>query len=128
MQKKIIKTRTSEIWIDEQDIYHLTYTKGAEVILEDTLNECRIIGEMSDHKKVSIMADLNLCTSVSRESRKYYAGKEANEIFKTAALLVGTQISRAIGNFFLGLNNPVMPVRLFTSENKALKWLKEYNE
>ena len=35
-------------------------------------------------------------------------------------------LTRAIGNFFLGLNKPLMPTRLFTSEEEALAWLKTF--
>ncbi len=127
MKKNVVKTRNAEIWIDEQGICHDIYAEGTHLTFEDTLNECRIISEMSDHKKVPILVNLNNVKYVSRESRMYYAGEEAEKIFKAVALLVGTQISRLIGSFFIGLNKPVMPVKLFTSEKEALKWLKQHD-
>jgi hypothetical protein len=39
------------------------------------------------------------------------------------ALLVGSPVTRVIGNFFIGLNKPRWPVRLFRSESDALAWL-----
>jgi hypothetical protein len=35
-------------------------------------------------------------------------------------------VARAIGNFFMGLNKPLIPTRLFTSEAEALGWLREF--
>lgn len=127
MEKKVVKTHNAEIWIDKQGICHHIYTEGANVTIEDTLDECRIISEIAGYKKVPILVDLNLVKTVSRESRMFYAGKEGEKIFKVAALLVGTQMSRVLGNFFLGLNKPVMPVKLFTSEKEALKWLRDFD-
>ncbi len=127
IKKNVVKTSSAEIWIDDQGICHLIYTPGARLTFEDTLNECRIISEMSGPGKVPILVDLNNVKYVSRESRTYYAGKEAEKIFKVAALLVGTQMSRVIGNFFMGLNKPLMPIKLFTSEKQALKWLKDFD-
>jgi hypothetical protein len=43
-----------------------------------------------------------------------------------AALLIGSPLTRAIGNFFMGLNKPLIPTRLFTSETEALAWLKGF--
>ncbi len=126
-QSKVVKTRNAEIWIDKQGIYHQIYTKGTKVTIEDTFEECRIISEMSGFKKVPILVDLNLVKSVCRESRMYYGGKEAEKIFKVAALLVGTKMSRVLGSFFIGLNKPTTPVKLFTSEKEALKWLKDFD-
>jgi len=33
-------------------------------------------------------------------------------------------LSRAVGNIFLGVNRPLVPCRLFTSEPQALAWLR----
>ena len=125
MENKVVKTRNAEIRIDQQGICHHIYNEGAALTLEDTLNEIRIISEMTGHKRVSILVDLNHVKSIPRESRMYYASEEAGRIFKAAALLVGSQSSRIIGNFFIGLNKPAMPVKLFTFKEVALKWLAD---
>lgn len=44
------------------------------------------------------------------------------------ALLIGSPVSRMIGNFFLGINRLRVPVRLFSDEAEALEWLKRYLE
>jgi hypothetical protein len=126
MENKVIKTRNAMIWMDEHGICHESYNEGARLTFEDTVKELQIISEISGHKKVPLLVDLNNAIHVPRECRSYYAGKEGAEILKVAALLVGTQMSRVLGNFFIGLNKPTMPVKLFTSETEALKWLKEY--
>ena len=42
------------------------------------------------------------------------------------ALVIDSGPSRVMGNFFLGLNKPRFPTKLFTSEAKAEAWLREY--
>lgn len=44
------------------------------------------------------------------------------------AMLVDTPLSRTLDNFYLGLNKPPLPTRLFTTEDKGLEWLKGYLE
>ena len=114
------------IWMDEQGIFHLSYTEDARLTLEDTLKELQIISEISGHKGIPTLVDLNNVVHVPRECRTYYASKETEKIMKVVAMLVGTRMSRLIGNFFIGLNKPTMPIKLFTSEMEALKWLKQY--
>jgi hypothetical protein len=41
------------------------------------------------------------------------------------AIIIQSPLSRVIGNFFMGLNKPRVPARLFKSEKEAVKWLKE---
>lgn len=35
-------------------------------------------------------------------------------------------MSRVLGSFFIGLNKPTMPVKLFTSEKEALNWQQTF--
>jgi hypothetical protein len=63
--------------------------------------------------------------SIAREARDYDA-REAARVAPAVALIVGSPLSRMIGNFFLGLNRTAVPIRLFTSEPAARSWLRRY--
>lgn len=64
-----------------------------------------------------------------------YITKEARDHFKDSAkriptspavaLIIKTRLSILIGNFYLILNKPVVPTRLFNNEESAVKWLKK---
>ena len=70
--------------------------------------------------------DLRVIGSQSRDTRQYFAGQAgAGGILATAAL-IGSPISRLTGNFFLSFGKPNAPAKLFTSEEDALAWLKEF--
>ena len=63
--------------------------------------------------------------SISREARVFYANESAS--FACAvAILTQSPVSKVIGNFFVGLNKPSIPTRLFTLEQDALNWLLEF--
>jgi len=62
---------------------------------------------------------------MTQDCRQHFAGPEHAKTFTKAALIVTSPISRIIGNFFLGLNKPLKPTRLFTSREEGLKWLTE---
>ena len=63
---------------------------------------------------------------VDREARAFFASDDYLQIASQSALVVGSPVSRIIGNFFLGLNRPKYPVRIFTDPDLAVAWLKEY--
>ncbi len=42
------------------------------------------------------------------------------------AMLINSPGSRIIGNFFLGINKPSVPTKLFNEKNKAIEWLKQF--
>jgi hypothetical protein len=70
--------------------------------------------------------DLTKVTAIHREARLYFAGEETAKVQSAAGLLIGSPLTRAIGNFFMGLNKPLIPTRLFTSEAEAIAWLKGF--
>lgn len=63
-----------------------------------------------------------------RETRAYGAGKEGARAFKAMAFLVSSPVGRMIGNFFLRVNGPVYPAKLFASEEDAVAWLETFRD
>ena len=76
-------------------------------------------------KRLPIFVDITSLRSVTREARLYYRD-EASVHATAAAILIGSVVSRVIANFVIGLDKPAVPARLFTSETKAIGWLKGF--
>lgn len=93
--------------------------------LEDGKESTRISAEMVNYKPLPLLCDLTNVISMSQECRKHFSGPEHASTFSKAALIVTGDISRLIGNFFLGFNKPLKPTKLFSNKEDALKWLKE---
>jgi hypothetical protein len=64
--------------------------------------------------------------SITREARAYYAGPDTAKVSTACALVVKSPMAKAVGNFFMGLNQSMVPTRLFNSEAQALEWLQQY--
>jgi hypothetical protein len=73
-----------------------------------------------------ILIDTRRMKSLDWEARKYYASDERPRVGNAVALLVGSSVSMVIGNFWLTINKPPYPSLLFSSEKKALEWLRGY--
>jgi hypothetical protein len=69
---------------------------------------------------------INNIKSVSKSARDYFASDEAANNIVASAFIVGSSVSKIMGNIFLTFNKPPVPLRLFTSEAEALKWLRNY--
>ena len=76
--------------------------------------------------RLPMLVDVRTVSAIDREARAHLAGPEGARINSAVALLVGSPLSQAIGNFFLGLNKPLIPCRLFTTEPEALAWLRGF--
>lgn len=121
-------SRVAKLWLGEDGIVRIIHATGAEVTLEDAKETMAAYLKLNKGKRRPLFIDTKTMKSMSRETRKYYAGEEAAKVASAAAIIVGTPVSRVLGNFYLGLSNPHLPSRLFSSEDEALAWLKGYRE
>jgi hypothetical protein len=128
MESDGIVTRVNKVWIGEDGIARIIHVAGTEVTLEDAKETMAAYLRLNKGKRLPLFVDTKAMKSMSRETRKYYAGEEAAKVASAAAIIVGTPVSRVLGNFYIGLSNPHLPSRLFSSEDEALEWLKGYLE
>ena len=126
MKKGPLKTNVSKTWIDDHGICHLEYFPETTLSLEESKNELKMISEIADGNPIPTLVYLINVKSVPRECRELYASEDTAKIISGAAFLIGSPVSQVIGNFFLGLNKPRMPVKLFTSKSDAIKWLLNF--
>ncbi len=108
----------------------ILFTEGAPNIklsLEDAQQCTQITNELQDWKARPLMCDLTNVAGMTYECRKHFSGKEHAETYTKCALIIGSPISRILGNFFIGLNRPEKRVKLFTSRHQAEVWLKSHD-
>lgn len=79
----------------------------------------------SKGKNSTMLIDMRGIKSITKEAREYMASVGAT-LVTAGALITGSAINRTIGNIFLTIDKPPVPTKLFTSEEKARKWLKNY--
>lgn len=121
-------SRVARLWLGEDGIVRIIHVPGAEVALEDAKETMAAYLKINQGKRRPLFIDTKTMKSMTRETRQYYSGGEAAKVASAAAIIVGTPVSRVLGNFYLGLSNPHLPSRLFSSEDEALEWLKGYIE
>ena len=118
--------RTGLFWLDDEGIVHAVVKPHAELELEDAKECVRLIAASGGGKKRPVLVDYASVKRMSRQARLHFAGPECASVESAAALVVSSPVGRAIGNFFLGLNKPIMPTKLFTDEASALAWLRGF--
>jgi hypothetical protein len=120
-------TRSQIISLGEDGVVRMTMQSGVfDLELADAQEVIRAVNTMCGGVRRPVLVDLRGLRSMTRECRKYFAGPETAEAESAVALLVMSPVARAIGNFFMGLNKPLVPTRLFTSEPEAVVWLSGF--
>ena len=123
---EIVALAFGTYWLDPEGILHGVASAGIEHTAEQALEQLALQRTMGGGRPRPFFMDIRGVRALTREARAFYAGPEAAEVFSATALLISSPLSRALGNFFLGLNKPHMPTRLFTSEAEAVAWLRKF--
>jgi len=121
-----IKTRTEHIVLGEDGIVKCKAFKYSQHTLEDARENIEAVRTLAKGKRVPVLVDITEVKGADREARAYLASEEAAIVQCAAALIVGSPLSKIVGNFFLGLNKTKFPTRLFTSEKRAVRWLNTF--
>lgn len=119
------ETKKIKFTLGPDNILQTECFPNAVMTLDDGKESTRISAEMINFEARPLMVDLTNVIKMTQECRQHFAGAEHAATFSKCALIVSSPISKMIGNFFLGLNKPLKPTRLFTSKEEGLKWLKD---
>lgn len=124
--KHAIELNAFYTWMGEDGIC-VTVTKPmAEIRLEDAVENTIIVTGLFIGKKFPLLIDSRNIKSMSREARQHFSTNGRETKINCMAIMVKSPLSRVIGNFFMGLNKPQVPARLFDNETEAIEWLKQH--
>jgi hypothetical protein len=121
-----IETRTNLVRLDDEGILRVRAKPHAALELIDAQELTAAEMTLIEGQKRPILVDLRSIKSMTRECRLYFAGPEPAKIHLAGALVIHTPFGKALGNFFMGFNKPIVPTRLFTNDEEALGWLRTY--
>lgn len=113
-------------WMGTDGICRTVTKPMAEVNLDEAMENSAAVTSFFKNRKFPLLIDSRNIKYMSREARKYFSTNGRDTKINCFAVLVKSPISRVIGNFFMGLNKPEVPARLFDSEADAVTWLKQY--
>jgi hypothetical protein len=124
MEKEKLVTPYITMWFHDGILYG-RYAEGLDVSLDiaKELVESRIL--YSEGKSCPMLIDMKGVKSATPQAREYLATIGATHL-KAGALIVGSQMNMAIGNVFLMIDKPLVPTKLFTNEDRAVEWLRQY--
>jgi hypothetical protein len=114
-----------EIFVLASNIFKVKPRLNAELDVEDGKKIRTILMKLSVNKSYAILGDgTNYFTSTS-ELRQLMASKEFTDLRFGFAIVTRSIATKIVGNFFIKVNKPASPTRIFDEEASALEWLKQ---
>ncbi|MDX5417985.1 MAG: hypothetical protein LPK09_02130 [Hymenobacteraceae bacterium] len=71
--------------------------------------------------------DITKVKQSTKEARDYMAN-EGNAGVAASAILVSSPMVKMAANFYIKVNKPKNPTRMFTDRNEAVEWLKQFKQ
>ena len=124
-ENQVLTTTAAKMWKREDGILQLQNILREEHTEQHARENIAAMTLLAGNALFPALIDIRNSVSISQKARQYYSGDETKKKFTAAALLVSSGVSMIIGNFFLGLNKPSFPVKVFLNEDKAVNWLKK---
>jgi hypothetical protein len=114
------------LYLRADGIMYIRISSEKEETVELVKKMVEKMGEMVNYKQVPILARHEEFALPGKANRDYWATKEACPYSKADAFMISSLAMQLIANFYLKINRPERPTRMFTSEKEAIKWLKTF--
>ena len=131
MRKLKEETSTQRLyWDSDNEIVwgELTANILTEEAAKENVDAQERLRDSIETAKTRVLIDMRAIKSISRDAREYYANERTASIQRATALVIESPVSRVIANFFMGLNRPLTPTRMFTDVDEAIEWLQSFSD
>lgn len=119
-------TQIGCVKLDERGYIRVAAVRTDPLTLANVQEVIASITTLSQGRKVPVLVDVQRGAPLTKEAREYLVGREATAVTLALAIVVHSPVGKAAGNFFLRIQKSMIPTQVFTSEENAILWLKEF--
>jgi hypothetical protein len=112
-----------EIFILSPQIFKVKPRLNVELDVNDGHEMRKNFLNFSKGNKFAVLTDATHYFSTTSELRQLLASKNFTDFRFATAIVTQSMANKIIGNFFIKVNKPASPTKLFSSEIEALNWL-----
>lgn len=116
----------AEFWFDDGILfckykpYTILILSAAKQVVTDRL---KLQGEIS----FPVLCDIRAIDNAEKSARDFMSF-EGTTLCSAVAFLAEPDYTKELFNFYVALNKPAIPVRLFTQEQEAINYLKTFKK
>ena len=125
---KLIDWATSTMWFDEDGVLYSIQKPHApqQVSKEEALVQMDEFRKLIGGKKTCMISYSSSTTPPPKKADRDWISKELDSIVKALGIISASPLSKMVANLFFGLKPPAYPVKFFSNEADAKKWIKQY--
>ncbi len=122
-----LKTKQSEIWLDEEGFLVVSMKEGIDMDLEEVTSCFEAyakLGYGNGKKTLQLMISKDAAT-MPHDARQY-AAENGKHFFRASALVGQSLAIRLVVNFYNTVYKHEVPFKMFGNEEEARKWLRTF--
>ena len=116
---------TSVLWFDESGILCSVAKKVPQQTIEEAKKTMIDFLKITGGRKVCLLSDSTDSPPADKEMRDY-AAEVIPEVAKAVGIISRSAVGKMAANLFFSIKKQPYPVKMFTDENEAKEWLKQY--
>ncbi len=120
-----LKIHCAELSFHDKDIIRFKLLDDIDIEKKDAEEAIEAINTITQRKAYYLLTETGNHFTASAEAREYMANKIGSTSILANAIYLRSLPIRLIINVYVKINKPVVPTKVFNSEELALEWLKE---
>lgn len=121
-----VRTSISDIYIDDEGILRVEMYPAVDVTIEKAKENFDAIKQLLGSNRALILINIKTGFKFRSEARSYVAINNDTINRVATAFVVNSFASKLVVNLYIKFNKPVVPTKMFLSEENALKWLRTF--
>jgi hypothetical protein len=120
----LITRQKFRMWLRPDGIVQLVWAPRTTVLFEDATAALEAMAQLTGGRRSPLLVDMHDTGPLDRPTRAELTRR--SDLQSAVGLIVGTPLTRMMANFFMSVNKPSFPTRLFDNEASAVAWLKGF--
>ena len=123
MSTNLIKGEIADYKYEDGILY--SYSKSPKRTVKNISENIALVKKITGDKKVPLLIYLSNSPVPDKETRKFSTEQLPN-VYTAMAMVSKPGLSALIMRILFKFQKPPIPMKSFTNDQKALKWLKQY--
>lgn len=108
-------------WMGLNGIARACIKPYIDITIKHVIENTAVVASFFKGVKFPILIHSKGIKSISYEARHHFSVRERDTKTNAFCIIIGSSISRVLGNFYLGINKPTVHTKLFDNEVDAIK-------
>jgi len=123
---KKVETSIAEMHIDEDGILQIRIKKGVHLTLESIKEYYAETNKLLGENKALVLFDASADYTITEEAKAFGQTEEATKNRIAIAYVTNSLTNKLVFNLYTKLYKPKVPMKMFSSKENGLKWLKTF--